>query len=51
MSYGIVGNRPRIHKNPLNSLDLALFIITNPKVAVFATHSLTDIFGTTTWFR
>ena len=32
-----------------NSLDLALFTITNPKVRVFATHSLTDIFGTT-WF-
>ena len=33
-----------------NSLDVALFTVTNPKVTVFSTHSLTDIFGTTSWF-
>ena len=30
-----------------NSLDVALFTVTNPKVTVFSTHSLTDIFGAT----
>ena len=31
-----------------DSLDVALFTVTNPKVTVFATH--TDMFGTTSWF-
>ena len=51
MSYGLSGIAPVFIKIHYNSLDVVLFIITNPKVTVFATHSLTDIVGITTWFR
>ena len=51
MSYGLLGIAPVFIKIHYNSLDVVLFIITNPKVTVFATHSLTDIVGITTWFR
>ena len=47
-----VGNRPRIHRNPrqFTWCSFSWFTVTNPKVIVFATHSVTYIFGTTSWF-